>query len=293
MGIWYSVLTDFFGNMLFFYIPCVHLLRPRHKSRYGTYAVSVLLFTAWGIPWRYWVSLPSVFPYLISNYIFLWLLLRVLSRDSGKRVLLGWILLIALGFFTDAICMLFMSVLETNFFSLYIGAVNDWSYLTVARILGLLAGGFVNTMSALVYLCLIRRKNPGIFCGFLLIPIYQVFLMGAFFQLCSDFSERGAAIGLVMGIFNVMLDGVVLYLLDGIFRKMDREAELLKLEELRRREYEFYASDSSFVEEMRLIRHDFSNQLQAMYGMLDDPDSADRVKRMLEEMQKRLGEDGN
>lgn len=44
MGIWYSVLADFFGVMLFFYIPDIHLLRPRYKNRYVTYAVCVLLF---------------------------------------------------------------------------------------------------------------------------------------------------------------------------------------------------------------------------------------------------------
>ena len=112
--------------------------------------------------------------------------------------------------------------------------------------------------------------------------------MLGFFMLCGNFDEKVGKIGLAMGILNLLLDGSVLYLLEGLFRKLEKEKELQILENKRKEEYEYYKSSAEAMEQFRLIRHDFANQLQTAYGMMDEPENAEKVKKLLEQMKKTM-----
>ncbi len=92
---------------------------------------------------------------------------------------------------------------------------------------------------------------------------------------------------------KLFLDFPMLHFLNSILQKQDVEEKIREQERLRRQEYAYFEAASRSAEELRMIRHDFSNHLQAMYKMSDGDGNreTDRemVRKMLEEMSRRIG----
>lgn len=289
MEILYGIMADFLTNLMFLYVPFVYLMKPRKGSRYVNLVILVAIYNGWTVSQRYFF-LPSN----IVFYVFLsWGLIYFIScifytSQNGRRVKV-WATMFVLGMFSELITSLILTTVLPELWKRYIYVQFEESFLNIARLVGALVMEVMGTVWALIILCLVRKRRWGIFLGFMLIPVYQACLTVGFFRMCTDFTESVAMTGYGIIFFNVILDGVILYLLEGIFKKLDREEELQALEEQRRQEYVYYEADSQYVNEMRLMRHDFANQLQTAYSMMDEPESVERVKALLEEMREKIG----
>ena len=86
-----------------------------------------------------------------------------------------------------------------------------------------------------------------------------------------------------------MVNVMMLYFLENILQRQDVEAKIREQERLRRQEYAYFEAAGRSAEELRMIRHDFSNHLQAMYKMSDGDGDRETVREMLEEMSRRIG----
>ncbi len=283
------IITDYLINMMFFYVPTVYLMQPRRGKRYVNYLLFVFFYNCWAIPWRYIVPPSNTLFYQMMNQAMIFILFLIFYRCKIKKRILLMVAVFLIGLFSEISACLMLVTMTTDFWIKYVHAQFDGIFLDVSRLLGALAGEVVSMIWALTYLCLMKKRRWRIFLGFMLIPVYQTCLTAGFFIMCGDFTESTALAGFGIILFNLLLDGVILYLLEGIFKKLDWEEELRMLEEQRRQEYVYYEADSQYVNEMRLMRHDFANQLQTAYSMMDEPESVERVKALLEEMREKIG----
>ena len=215
-------------------------------------------------------------------------LLELFYRDSRKRklaVVLYWFLTGLVGDITGMLCLRFFI---PEIIEMYLKAqIPEAAIMT--SLMGNLCCGVSIMVEAIVYFCLIWKKQKKLFAAFLLLPVYQFVLGAGFFILCNDYTERVAQIGVAIEAFYFAVDVMMLYFLENILQKQDVEAKIREQERLRRQEYAYFEAAGRSAEELRMIRHDFSNHLQAMYKMSDGDGDRETVREMLEEMSRRIG----
>ncbi len=289
MSIWIGIVVDFFMNLMLFYVPFIYLMKPRKGSRYVNLVVVTVLFNTWIILWHFVLTPSNTLVLQAMNWVLVFLLVCIFYQDSMKKRIGYVATVVVVGVFSEVLTCLILIMVLPDFWINYVFAGYDENTMVLVRMMGGLVGEITVTVWALIYLCLMRKRRWGIFWGFMLIPVYQACLTTGLFRMLGDFTSSVAMTGYGIIFFNLVLDGVVLYLLEGIFKKLDREEELQALEERRRQEYAWYEADSQYVEEMRLIRHDFANQLQTAYSMMDNPENTEKVKGLLKEMREKVG----
>lgn len=291
MGLEYAITADIISALLFFYLSSVYFLTPRKGNRLVAYLLTVFLYLIWNITTRYFREIQVSTVLAFWNHLCYLAVISLLYRDGWKRKLACLAFVSILGLSIDMLTGLVMISFNNEYYMQYLYADFDDTFTNQSHLMSLLISEVCNTTIALFYLTRIRMKNWKYFFSFLLLPVYEIFIMAGYFMLCGSYDNKVANIGLAMGIFNFLLNITVLYLLEEMFRKLQRENEVREIEKKRTEEYEYYKSAAEATEEFRLIRHDFANQLQTVYGMMDEPENAEKVKAMLADMKKNLEEE--
>ncbi len=275
-----------------FYLPAMCILTPRSGKKSVAWLAFSSLYVVWFLLSRYVMKFSSVVYPFICIIVISTALLELLYRDSRKRklaVLVYWFFTGVIGDITGVLCMsVFIPEAPEIYFK---GQIPEATIMT--SLLGSLCCGVSIMVEAIVYFCLIWKKQKKLFAAFLLLPVYQFVLGAGFFMLCYDFTEQVAWIGIVIEAFCSVVDIMMLYFLESILQKQDVEAKIREQERLRRQEYAYFEAAGRSAQELRMIRHDFSNHLQAVYKMSDGDGNreTDRemVRKMLEEMSRRIG----
>ena len=287
----YALIISYLNILMAFYLPAICILMPRRGKKSAIWFVFSSLYEVWFLLSRYAVKFSSViYPY-VCVIVLTAALLELLYKDSWKRrlaVVVYWFLTGLIGDITGVLC---VRVFIPEMIEIYLKGQIPEALIMTSQV-GNLCCGLIIMVEAAIYLCLIRKKQKKLFGAFLLLLAYQFVLGMAFFILCNDFTERVAQIGLAIGIFSFVVDVMMLYFLESILKKQDVEEKIMEQERLRQQEYAYFQAAGRSAEELRMIRHDFSNHLQAVYKMSDGAGNRDMVKEMLEEMSRRVGEQG-
>ncbi|MDY5528264.1 MULTISPECIES: Spo0B domain-containing protein [Eisenbergiella] len=130
-----------------------------------------------------------------------------------------------------------------------------------------------------------RRKNILLL---ITIPVYQLALLGCMFYMCSDFSREVLGAGMLIVLFSLLLDWLTAGLIDGQNLRAEMEEQVNRLNEERRKELEYSAQNSRYLEEVRLMRHDFSNQLQLVDSLYAQGGKEEQIRELMDELKKRV-----
>lgn len=295
MGTKYAMIADIMATVLFFYMPGIYFLTPRKGKRYVVLMIFSALYLLWEIPTRYSGIFEEKLALMLAlNHIWLLLLIFVLYNNSWKRKMLCWGFILGISLLLEFVAGGLLMLVNPTFMQQYLLNDSAEDYLNMGHLMSLLANEVLNAALTLIYLLVYRIKRWKPFLGFFVIPVYQLFIMLGYFMLINDYSEKTAMIGLLMGIFNFLLDGIVLYLLEAMFSKLHQEEELYDLQKQQFEEYAFFRESAGDMERIRAIRHDLGNQLQVAYSMMDDGNDPENVKQILEKMKdKLLSEEGD
>lgn len=292
-GIEYSIIINCLNTLLIFYLPSIYILSPKRGNRYLNWAFLSFWYGLWVILSRFVLEFPSVIYMSVGNVAVMWILMKLLYLDSWKRRLSVILIMVyVIGIVSEMLAMLFMrTVIPTAFKMHFHAQMGDM--VNQFQLMGNLCFEMVYTVLCAAYFCLGKKKEGKLFLAFLLLPLYQFVLVAGFFALFNYFTEQVAWTGLAIGVFCLALDFPMLHFLNSILQKQDVEEKIREQERLRRQEYAYFEAASRSAEELRMIRHDFSNHLQAMYKMSDGDGNreTDRemVRKMLEEMSTRIG----
>ena len=120
---------------------------------------------------------------------------------------------------------------------------------------------------------------------FLVIPIYQLIIFLVYYNGCEKIDVPSIVVGWLLYLFGILIDVAILYLITGMIKKMKLEKELSALYKKRTEELDYYMQVNNHMEEVRELRHEFANQLQVIYGLLEEEDT-DKVIRMLDATNK-------
>ena len=122
---------------------------------------------------------------------------------------------------------------------------------------------------------------------YLTLPMYQIVILIIYYSFCGEIRFENIMIGWLLFIFGIFIDVSVIYLINGIFTKLKVEREISKLQEKRQEELAYYMMVNGKMEQTRFLRHEFANQMQIIYGLLETKDAA-KVRQMLDKTKEKM-----
>ncbi len=128
-----------------------------------------------------------------------------------------------------------------------------------------------------------KEKNKR-FLLFLAISIYQLVLTGIFVSFSIDYSLSVMWLGLLMVIMNFAIDLIVFFFIKQLEKKKLMDAELAQLYNLRNQELEQYKSIETQLKTLREQRHEFANQIQTAYMMIEQHTPTEQIEQYLSDI---------
>jgi len=122
---------------------------------------------------------------------------------------------------------------------------------------------------------------------YLILPVYQLFIVYIYYSFCGEIRFENVITGWFLFVFGVVIDVSVIYLINGIFRKLKVEHEISEVQEKRQEELAYYMMVNDKLEQSRFLRHEFANQMQVIYGLLETKDT-EKVKQMLDRTREKV-----
>lgn len=122
---------------------------------------------------------------------------------------------------------------------------------------------------------------------YIIIPLYQFSMLVAYYSSTQKLERQELMLGMVIAGFSILVDVGMVYLVNGMIKKITVEQELENLYNQRKIEVHYYELANQNIEEMRKIRYDFSNQLQIIYDLLEKK-KEEEVKELLDQSCEQL-----
>ena len=122
---------------------------------------------------------------------------------------------------------------------------------------------------------------------YLILPVYQLLIVVIYYKFCGEIRFESVMTGWFLFVFGVVIDVSVIYLINGIFKKLKLEREISELHEKRQEELAYYMMVNDHMKQSRFLRHEFANQMQVIYGLLETKDTA-KVKQMLDKTKEKV-----
>lgn len=134
----------------------------------------------------------------------------------------------------------------------------------------------------------IDKVWPKTYMLFLIFPVYEALILFLFYQNVKELNDRVVVEGFLFVIFGFVIDFVLCYL---IYKSLKERELAIKLDSIER-EYQSEKVYNELVngnlEQIRMLRHDFKNQLQVVYAGIDNGISKEEAREMLDEMNREM-----
>lgn len=85
---------------------------------------------------------------------------------------------------------------------------------------------------------------------------------------------------------------LLMYFMNGMEQKLEIEEKLSVLYQQRQYELDYYQMTNHHIEEMRTARHDFKNQIQTAYIMMEQGKSREKIEQLLGQASQWLEQSG-
>lgn len=130
-----------------------------------------------------------------------------------------------------------------------------------------------------------RLKGWGFY---LTIPAYQVILLVMYYGVCRDYTANVAYLGMGITVMGMAIDLIIMYFIENMKKKVEAEERYSKLYAHRQYELNYYKMTNQYLEEMRVVRHEFQNQLQTAYIMMEQGQQKEKIQQILERANQQL-----
>ena len=134
----------------------------------------------------------------------------------------------------------------------------------------------------------IDRQRKRSYFLYLVVPLYQMVLLVVFLSQAKTFNWDVAMFGLALLSIGVAVNLITIYLYTNLEKKAEIEEELTILYQQRQNELNYYKMTDQYIEQMREIRHDFVNQIQTAYLMIQKGGDTQEARQLLSDSYERL-----
>lgn len=132
-----------------------------------------------------------------------------------------------------------------------------------------------------------KKRMRGIVL-YITVPVYQLVLLLMFLYGADEFDLRAAILGFSLLVMGMVINMVMMYLLQEMEQKLEVEEKLSHLYLQRQYELDYYRIAQQHLDEMQAVRHDFVNQIQTAYMMIQEGNDAEKAESLLAESYQQL-----
>lgn len=115
----------------------------------------------------------------------------------------------------------------------------------------------------------------------IILGIYQELLLVVFFTESSELTDAKVFTGLMFFSLGFLLETGTIYLVNRMVKKIESERKLSRLYRQREKELKYYHDVNEHMEKIRIFRHEYANQLQVIYDLLDNQ-SEEKAEQMIQ-----------
>lgn len=123
---------------------------------------------------------------------------------------------------------------------------------------------------------------------YIMVPFYQLILFFIYYRNCGKIADKELTAGVLLVSFSLVIDFSIIYLVNGMLKKIQLEKEVTALSAQRQAEQRYYEIAEKDMGEMEAIRCDFRNQLKHIYSLLEPGMHNKEVKEILEHSSENL-----
>lgn len=123
---------------------------------------------------------------------------------------------------------------------------------------------------------------------YIMVPFYQLILFFIYYRNCGKIADKELTAGVLLVSFSLVIDFSIIYLVNGMLKKIQLEKEVTALSAQRQAEQRYYEVAEKDMEDMEAIRCDFINRLKDIYSLLEQGIHKEEVKEILEHSSENL-----
>lgn len=116
--------------------------------------------------------------------------------------------------------------------------------------------------------------------------LYQMILLGILIASYEEISVGMILTAIFFLIIGIVIDGIVFYVCRNIQKKLEMDEKLKELYQYREQETILYKNIQSQMEELREKRHEFANQIQTAYIMMEQGAPQEMLENYLADLEK-------
>lgn len=121
-----------------------------------------------------------------------------------------------------------------------------------------------------------------------IIPIYQLVLIFIYYVACKNLEDIELKTGVWLVIFSLIIDLEIGYLITGIFKKRKIQQEIAVSEVQYQAEQLYYERANQSLRDIEKNREWYQEQLQEIYHMIKQGESADKIQNVLNQSTEHL-----
>lgn len=122
----------------------------------------------------------------------------------------------------------------------------------------------------------------------IVIPTLQLLMLLVLMINCGKITLTMIAMGLCLFVVMCAMNRITYRYIDLLEEKEKVKQQICHVEELRKQEYTYYENIKQKEEHMRVVRHEFANELQIVYDMIDQGASEEQIRNLLQRMKEQI-----
>ena len=275
--LFYPILFSYVIGAFIITLSVMYIGKPRFFSRYKTWLLFTIGFSIAGtiaIPLQIRLVLHILFIGILT-----FVLIRLFYADSLVKCVWLTIYLLAISIAAEIICICFFWTFHN--LEAYIDFAGNNLYMMLGITFTNMAILLLSaTMPAMGWIIRSFRHTKEIFL-YCLFPVYQFMLFCICMRLFKEPSIWMVCVGNVFLLLGVIVDIILLSSLDNLIKRKLHQEELELLALQQKNEYECYLKIQKQLEQHRLVKHEFANQLSTIYAMVYNQASVDDIDNMI------------
>ena len=117
---------------------------------------------------------------------------------------------------------------------------------------------------------------------YIIFPVYQFFVLVLFLRTYPRLDRTMIYMGTLLFIMNFLLACFIIFSIDHLISRLQAQEKLSMLMVKRRQELEYYLQVQKNLNSMRAMKHDFANQLQTVYMLLQSKADSKTVMEFMD-----------
>ena len=163
------------------------------------------------------------------------------------------------------------------------------------EIYGVIAGGIINIMYLVIFIMIVAVKKiytnqlqSKILWIYIIIPIYQMIFFFIYLKTYQTPDATMIIMGILILFLDMLVDFIMIFSIDNLIEKVTVEENLSALYAQRQLELDYYQMAQKHMEDMRSLKHDFSNHLHTLHAMLEQGSQKQELSHFLDESRNSL-----